>query len=68
MFILTFVILINEIIYVYAMYCELDKNNILIPVKPACYSYIFFSIMWFACLIIYIWSKIIFETSILIYI
>ena len=57
MFILTFIILINEFLYVYAMYVELDKNTIFIPVRPLCYTYILLSVIWFACLIVYIWSK-----------
>ena len=58
MFILTFVILINEVLYVYAMYVELEKNTIFIPVKPICYAYILLSVIWFGCLIVYIWAKI----------
>ena len=56
MFFLTFLLVINEFLYIYAMYAELDGNILFLPTKPLCYTYIFGSIVWFACLILYIWS------------
>lgn len=56
MFILTFILLINEFLYIYAMYAELDGNINFLSTRPLCYTYIFGCILWLACLVLYIWA------------
>lgn len=58
MYILTFVILVDECLYIYAMYAELDAHVPFISVETLCYIYIYLCIIWFDGLIIYILSKI----------
>ena len=49
------VILVNEFLYIIAMYAELDGHFAFLPTRPLCYSYIFLSILFFTMLIMYIW-------------
>ena len=56
MFVLTFFLLINEFLYIYAMYAELDGKIHFIKTKPLCYIYILGCIVWFVLLILYIWA------------
>ena len=48
-------LLINEFLYIIAMYAELDGHFTFLPTRPLCYSYIFLSILFFTMLIMYIW-------------
>ena len=57
MFITIFLLLINEFVYVYAMYAELDAKISFLSTRPFCYSYILLCIVWFSLLIMYVWSK-----------
>ena len=49
------IILVNEFLYIIAMYAELDGHFAFLPTRPLCYSYIFLSILFFTMLIMYIW-------------
>ena len=56
MLILDFFLLINEFLYIYAMYAELDGGFIFLKTKPLCYIYIFGCIIWLVCLVLYVWA------------
>lgn len=58
MFIMTYLILADECLYIYAMYAELDAHISFIPVNTLCYAYIYLCIIWFIGMIVYIFSKI----------
>ena len=56
MLILTFLLHIDEFLYIYAMYNELDGPNNFINTNVFCYIFLLGGIIWFCFLILYIWA------------
>ena len=56
MLILTFLLHIDEMLYIYAMYNELDGPNNFISTKIFCYIFLLGCIIWFCFLILYVWA------------
>ena len=55
LFILTIALLFDEMLYIYAMYAELDGGFIFMNTPTLCYINILGCLLWFAVFILYIW-------------
>ena len=56
LFILTIALLFDEMLYIYAMYAELDGGFIFMNTTTLCYINILGCLLWFALFILYIWA------------